>query len=217
MLLMVACGGGNAPDTVEAKPEAETAQAAATSVAYNVDAASSSLAWIGRKQIGQDMHGGTINIQGGSMSVENGNLAAGDFTIDMASIAITDEMPDEYKAKLVGHLSADDFFNVEQFPTAKFAITKVTAPSTDSTATHDISGNLTIRDVTKEITVPASVSMTEDQIAATSSFAINRADFNVKYGSATHILDIAKDDIINDEIEFSLKLKANKAAPAGTK
>jgi len=215
LLFLVACGG-TGPDTVEAKPEAETAQAASTSSTYAIDAASSTMNWSGGKKIGQSTHTGTIGISNGSLQVENGSISAGSFTVDMTSLAVTDQTPDEYKVKLVGHLKSDEFFNVEQFPNASFTLTKV-GPSTDSTATHIISGNLTIRDVTKEITIPANVNITEDQVTAKSNFAINRADFNVKYGSATHIVDIAQDDIIKDEIEFSLAVTANKAVAEGTK
>lgn len=215
LFFLVACGG-KGPDTVEAKPEAETAQATVTSTTYALDAASSTLAWVGRKQVGQDMHSGTISIQAGSMNVEGGNLTAGNFTVDMNSIQVTDQTPDEKKGYLVGHLKSDEFFNAEQFPTATFAVTKVAA-STEAGATHNISGNLTLRDVTKEITIPATITITQDQVSATSNFAINRADFNVKYGSATHIVDIAKDKVINDEIEFSLNMVANNQAAQGTK
>lgn len=215
LVFLVACGG-KGPDTVEANEKGEAAKATATSASYAIDAANSSMNWSGGKKIGQDTHTGTIAISNGAFEVENGNIAAGNFTVDMTSLAVTDQTPDDYKVKLAGHLKGDDFFNVELFPTASFTLTKV-VPSTDSASTHSISGNLTIRDVTKEITIPATVSMTEDQIFAKSSFAINRADFNVKYGSATHIVDIAQDDIIKDEIEFQLAVIANKAAAEGTK
>lgn len=216
MLFMVACGG-KSTDTVEAKPEAAAAQATTTSISFPIDAANSSLNWKGGKKIGQSTHAGTIAISEGAFQVENGNIAAGSLMVDMGSINVTDDMDEGYKTKLVGHLKSDDFFNVGQFPTASFTITKVEPATDDSTATHHISGNLTIRSVTKEITIPANVSMTEDQIFAKSDFAINRADFNVKYGSATHIVDIAQDDIIKDEIEFKLAVIANKPAEQGTK
>jgi polyisoprenoid-binding protein YceI len=216
LFFMVACGE-KGPDTVEAKPEADTAQASSTSATYAVDGAASTLEWIGRKQVGQDMHQGTIAIQSGSMSVEGGNLTAGNFVVDMTAITVTDQTPDEKKGYLVGHLQSDDFFNAEAFPTATFAVTKVEAATDDSTATHHISGNLTIRDVTKEITIPANVTISEDKITTSSSFAINRADFNVKYGSATHIVDITKDKIINDELEFNLSMVANKQVEQATK
>ena len=214
MFLLVACGGNNGPDAVEAKPEAETAQATTTSATFVVNQAQSSLNWIGRKQVGQRLHTGTINISNGSLSVENNNLTAGTITVDMNSINVTDQTPEDKKPMLVGHLKSDDFFNTEQFPNASFTVTKVAPAAGDSAATHMISGNLTIRDVTKEITIPATVSISGSQVKATSNFAINRADFNVKYGSPTHILDIVAEDIINDNIEFSLNLVASQQTAA---
>lgn len=216
LLFLVACGD-KGPDTVEANPEAETAQAAATSSTFALDVANSTLNWAGSYKIGPRAHTGTIGISAGSMNIEGNQIAAGNFTVDMNTIQVTDQTPEEKKNYLTGHLKSDDFFNVEQFPTATFVVTKVAEATDDSTATHHISGNLTLRDVTKEITIPANITMTDDQITATSNFAINRADFNVKYGSPTHIIDISKDKIINDEIEFKLNMVADRQAAQGTK
>ena len=66
-----------------------------------------------------------------------------------------------------------------------------------------VTGNLTIKDVTKSITIPASVS-TVDGITTFKSelFNIDRADFNVKYGSKRWIEGL-KDKFIDDLVEMS--------------
>ncbi len=215
IMLLVSCGD-KGPDTVEAKPAGETAEAAPMSAVYMVDPGQSSIAWVGRYQIGPKMHTGLININSGMMSVEAGRLLAGTVTVDMNSISLTDQTSEGGKAKLLVHLKSDAFFSTEQYPTASFTLTSVKPAPKDSAATHFISGNLSLRGVTKEITIPAKVAIQDNFLKASSNFALNRADFNVTYGSPTHILDIAKDDIINDNIELKLRIVANKKEAAGT-
>ena len=81
---------------------------------------------------------------GSSATIGNGlTVTAGTFTADMTKIVCTDSgLPAEYATKLIGHLAADDFFNVEKFPTAKFVISEVKAEANGEN-THVISGNLT--------------------------------------------------------------------------
>lgn len=86
--------------------------------------ANSTLNWTGRKVGGE--HYGTVAITDGFVALESGMVVAGEFTIDMATIASTDLSGDE-ASKLVGHLSSADFFDAVQYPTAKFTITSITA------------------------------------------------------------------------------------------
>lgn len=183
--------------------KAETSDAVAPAASGDtkliVDATASSLAWAGRKVSGS--HNGTINIQSGELSFTEGKLAGGSFIIDMGSITNLDITDAEYKAKLEGHLKADDFFAADKYPTSKFEITNV-ADNGDSSLT--LSGNLTIRDSTKNITFPVSVTEnTADKFAANADFNIKRQDWGVKYTGM-------KDDLISDEINFKVALVAAK-------
>jgi polyisoprenoid-binding protein YceI len=175
-------------------------------------ASGSLLNWEGSKLAGT--HNGTINVQAGKFSVAGGALTGGSFTIDMNSINCLDLAEDaETKAKLEGHLKADDFFGVATYPTASFAITGVKA-SADAGATHEITGSLTIKDKTESITFPATVTQEGDAITTVASFVINRAKFDVRYGSAS-FFDNLGDKVISDEIKISFSLTASKGAVAG--
>ena len=69
---------------------------------------------------------------------------------------------------------------------------------------------MTIKEVTKEISVPATVTVTDNAVSIVSkSFKINRVDFGVKYGSKS-VFDNLKDKFINDDIELVVKAKATK-------
>lgn len=177
----------------------------------------SSITWNGEKNVVGKGHNGTIGLTGGSLIVEDGNITAGNFTIDMKSIAVTDDMPEEKKGYLIAHLAGTsgddkkdgDFFQVTKYPTAKFEITEVT-PVTKEGATHTISGNLTMLDKTNNITFDANVSTEGETLTATTApFAIDRTKWGITFMST--LAGMAKEAALKDEIILSINLKANTA------
>ena len=210
---MASCGS-NASDAGNAD-SAATANTGA--VTYTV-APESVIGWRGSKVVGIGEHKGSIAISEGSVSVENGKLTAGSFTIDMNNIVCTDSIPDEYKQKLIVHFQADDFFNVAKFPTAKFEITSVEEKA-EGTNTHVISGNLTLRDSVKNISIPAAVTIDGTTFTAKGSVSINRLDWGVNYDKANMSLSdkakaALKNGVVSETIEISLDIKASAATEA---
>ncbi len=170
---------------------------------------SGTLKWVGSKAIG-DSHQGTINLSNGKLAVAGQDVKAGDFEIDMGSIAVTDLEAGKGKEKLEGHLKNEDFFNVGEFPKGMFQIVEVTPVSGVQDVTHNVTGNLTLKGIKKSITFPASIAVMGDKISAVSpSFTINRTDWGIKYGSSGSFADLAKDKIINDDIALVLELDAS--------
>ncbi|WP_439128661.1 YceI family protein [Polaribacter sp.] len=168
----------------------------------NVDTANSVITWKGTKPTGA--HNGVIMLKEGSLVVENGTLKGGEFVVDMASIKNLDIPAEkEGNAKLVGHLTSADFFDVAKYPVSKFVITSVE----EKEDKLHVTGNLTIKDVTKSITIPAML-MTEGGTTTFKSetFNVDRADFNVKYGSKSFFDDL-KDKFIDDMMELSFTVK----------
>jgi polyisoprenoid-binding protein YceI len=185
--------------------ETEEAKEVAVNVAElnNVDLSTSMITWKGYKPTGS--HNGTVALQDADLLIEDGALTAGEFTIDMNSIKVEDIPADnEGNAKLRGHLTSADFFDVATYPTAKFVITNV--EKKEGNKVH-VTGNLTIKDVTKSVTIPAMMS-SENGINTLESetFMIDRAEFNVKYGSKSFFDDL-KDKFINDDMEMSFVVK----------
>ena len=169
----------------------------------NVDLSTSMITWKGYKPTGS--HNGTVAIQDADLLIEDGALKAGEFTIDMNSIKVEDIPADnDGNAKLRGHLTSADFFDVATYPTSKFVITNV--EKKEGNKVH-LTGNLTIKDVTKSVTIPAMMS-TENGVTTLESetFMIDRAEFNVKYGSKSFFDDL-KDKFINDDMEMSFVVK----------
>ena len=171
----------------------------------NVNVDNSTVTWIGSKPTGS--HNGSVALKSGNIVVENGNVKSGEFTIDMTTIKVLDIPADKgANADLVGHLKHSDFFNVEKFPTAKFVV----ASSEVKDGKVIVTGNLTIKDVTKSITIPATVSEAGGVINFKSDvFKINRTDFGVKYKSKSFFKNL-KDKFINDDIEMAFDVMAKK-------
>jgi polyisoprenoid-binding protein YceI len=206
-LFATSCGGG-AVSSTDAQDEA---QAGELSMSYAVNSEESTIEWVGTKITGSS-HNGTIAISNGILNVEEGNLAAGNFDIDMNSIVCLDLEDQESNGKLVGHLKSDDFFDVANFPSATFAITAVKALE-GGESTHEISGNLTIKGNTRNISFPASISMDENGLSASASFTIDRTEWDVRYGS-TKFFEGLKDNAINNDIALTLSLNATPTVTA---
>ncbi|MEK6554505.1 MAG: YceI family protein, partial [Bdellovibrionota bacterium] len=83
--------------------------------------------------------------------------------------------------------------------------------------THDVTGDLTIKGITKSVTVPATIKTEKDMATATASFDIDRTLFDVKFGSKNFFENLAGDRVINNNIKMDVKLVAKTAttpAPA---
>lgn len=176
------------------------ASAPKKSETFKVDASKSSVTWLAKKVTGQ--HNGKIALENGSLTVADDKITGGKFLIDMNTIEVLD-LQGEWKDKLTGHLRSDDFFSVEKNPKTSFEITKVDNKA-DAT---NITGKLTIKGITKEITFPASVSKKGNVVVAIATIRVDRTKFDIKYGSKSFIEGIG-DKAIDDEFEMQVNLVA---------
>lgn len=156
-----------------------------------VSTKASSIVWNAKKVTGE--HTGTIGISAGKLVVNKNQITGGNFTIDMKSIVCKDITDPEYNKKFVGHISSGDFFEIEKFPTAQFVITKV--------AGNQVSGNLTIKGITKAITFPAQIAVNNGKVSAKANITIDRTDYDIKFGSKKFFESIGDKAIFDD---FSL-------------
>lgn len=198
--ILASCGS----EAVEATDKKEVAEATVESVAYKVDPAASVLNWHGEKVAYG--HDGTINITEGELTMKGDTVTSGNFVVDMKTVVGTDEGANpEDMAKLAGHLMSPDFFDAEKFPTSKF---EVTGWAKNADGTHNLSGNLTIKDSTKNISFPATIKVEGEKLTANAEFTINRNDWGVTWGSG--LSGAIGDKIISDDIKFKVNLVANK-------
>ncbi len=210
VLLFISLGLLAACNSKPAGEEASTSKAgkaaAATGKSYQVNTSNSTITWTGSK-IGGD-HTGTLKLSNGSIAVEDGKVTGGSFTIDMNSLKNTD-LPAEKQGDLEGHLKNEDFFDVPKYPQSKFEITKITSVSGDPAASHLVYGNLTVKDVTKQVGFKTKINVSAAGVQVTSPpFTIDRTAFNIKYGS-NKFFDNLKDKAINDNISLQLNIAAS--------
>lgn len=193
----------NEAETTEAEIVAETTN---VSTKFIVNTDSSTITWTGYKPTGS--HHGNISIESGVFNTNSNAIESGTFLIDMKSIQVKDiPVEEESHAKLTGHLKSPDFFDVEQFPSAAF---EVTGFETVEGKTM-LSGNLKMKDVVNNITIPVSMSQDGETYTITSeTFTIDRSKWNVQYGSKS-FFDNLGDKFINDDIELQLNVTASKS------
>lgn len=203
---LVSCKGEK-KDKVEAKEpvkEVKKEVEEVKNVAGNVDVTTSVVTWKGTKPTGA--HNGTVALKGGNLEVEGNTVKGGNFIIDMNSINTLDLKAGDGKEDLDGHLKNEDFFNVAKYPTAKFVITSVE----EKDGKLAVTGNLTVKETTKSITIPATVSTTDGVTTFKSDkFNVNRTEFDIKYKSKSFFNDL-KNKFIDDLIEFSFDVKTKK-------
>lgn len=161
-----------------------------------VKTSESTVTWKGYKVTGS--HYGIINLKSGSLSFDNDKLVGGEFVVDMTSL-ISQDLEGEYKGKLEGHLKSDDFFGVEKFPTSSLVFTEVKASGKNS---YEVTGNLTIKGITKAVTFDVSVYGSK----ATATMKVDRSQYDVRYGSGS-FFDNLGDKTIYDEFDLVVDLQ----------
>lgn len=171
---------------------------------YNINPTESKVMWTGYKVTGE--HTGTINFNKGSLNLKAGKLIGGTFSIDMASLKTTD-LEGEYADKLNGHLKSPDFFGVENHPYAKLTITKVV--SRGETGAYRVTGNLTIKNITKEVKFNLDLDQKRGMLNGTTDLKIDRSEFGVKYGSGS-FFDNLGDKTIYDEFDLEIHFVAKQ-------
>jgi polyisoprenoid-binding protein YceI len=119
---------------------------------------------------------------------------------DAASINTNDERRD-------GHIRTADFFEVEKFPKLTFKSTSVEKGSGD---TYKVTGDFTLRGVTKPVTLTVeSTGVVKDgygltRAGFTVTGKINRRDFGVAWGGLIE----AGGAVVSDEVKLEFDLAA---------
>lgn len=143
---------------------------------FFINPAFSTIEWKATEMRGIRLRTGKILFKSGYILKKNDSLAGGRFIVDMESMDVTDVPANEKVARknLLNHLKADDFFNTALYPTSTFEITNV---QQHSGSLYHIQGNLTIREVTRNISFTA-IQQGEYYVAA---FTFDRFLWKIAY------------------------------------
>ncbi len=137
------------------------------------------------------------------MDPANPSAATVDITIPIANLSTA-------SAGLTKHMLGKDFFEAETHASARFVSTKVTVEGTNAV----IEGNLTIKGVTKPVTLDARFTgvgtnpySKKETVGFEADTTIKRSDFGIAYGIP----------MVSDEVALGISVAFEKApAAAGT-
>lgn len=124
--------------------------------------------------------------------------------IDVASI-------DTNQPDRDAHLRSDDFFNAEAFPKLTFESRNV---ETNDGQAFRVTGDLTIRDVTREVTLDGELEgriqdpWGNERAAFSAKAEISRADFNVRWNQALEAGGV----VVGDKVKINFYIEAVKQA-----
>ena len=183
----------------DAKIETGTDEGAAhdhLSGTFGFDNTNSMVAWTGTKVTGS--HNGTINLSDGQVDIKDGVITSGEFIIDMSSITVLDIEDAENNGKLKGHLSSDDFFGIENHPTATFSVTEGKMGK--------MGGDLTIKGITKPANMTYMIVSNDAGHSINGTTTIDRTAYDIQYGSGKFFDDLG-DKMINDMFTLDFELK----------
>lgn len=127
--------------------------------------------------------------------LEDGSV---EFSVDVASVDTDNEKRDN-------HLKSDDFFDAEKYPEMTFKSNKITADGNSFSMT----GDLTIRDVTREVTFACEFLGTvkdpwgNTRAGFSAITTINRQDFNVHWSKVIETGGL----VVSNEVEIQLNLE----------
>lgn len=176
------------------------ALAAAEPVVYKVDASHSGVSFTIRHFVTNTP--GRFKDFDGTIKYDKQNPTASsvDFTVKTPSIDTANDDRDN-------HLRGGDFFDVAKFPTMTFVSKKVTAKDAD---TLEVTGDLTIKGVTKPITIPVEVLGTAktpngEKAGFETAFTINRKDYGIEWN---RVMDSGA--VLGDDVKVTISIEANR-------
>ena len=147
----------------------------------------------------------TVSVQFENYAIEI-ETEGDDFTTAIASYVADVKTIQSGDAKRNGHLLSDDFFNAEKYPEMKFVTENITKTADQA---FDIQGLLTIRDVSKSISLRAELEgIAKDpwgniKAALHVTGKINRKDFGLNF----HVLTDTGSLLVSDEIKLEADIQ----------
>ena len=178
---------------------------------FTIDVKKSKVNWTGYYLFEFGEHRGTIEIIKGNLQTADNEVTGGSFELDMKSIRDVDMPKDDGGKDLETHLMSKDFFDVDNFPTAQFQITKTEKikEARPGQPNVDVFGDLTIKGVKNGIKFPALVTINENGVTAKARFKFDRTKWEIKYNSGKFFAD-AGDGAISDAIAIEIDLLTSK-------
>jgi polyisoprenoid-binding protein YceI len=173
---------------------------------YQIDTAHSAAQFKVRHMMIANVKGEFDKVSGAvNFDPANPSASSVEANIDVSTISTRDEQRD-------GHLKSPDFLDAEKFPNITFKSKKVTAAGGDS---FSVLGDLTIRDVTKEVTLNVEELTPEAKDpwgnmrrGATAKTRINRKDFGMAFNVALE----AGGFLVGEDVDITIDVEMIRQA-----
>jgi len=186
--------GLTAAVTAGARPAAER---------YEIDPAHTYIGFTAKHMLVTNVRG-RFNRFSGHITLDSQDItkSSAEVTIEAASIDTDNERRDD-------HLRSADFFEAEKYPTIRFVSRRVEKKGESLT----LVGDLTIRDVTREVAIPFELTGpvaagNRKSIGVEASLRINRFDYGLKWNRAIETGGL----VVGEEIRIDLNVEAHSAA-----
>ena len=184
-----------------------TTTTAMTTNNWNIDTAHSGIHFSVRHMVVSKVRG-RFSKFAGTVRIDDADLARSsvEATIEAASI-------DTGVAERDDHLRSPDFFDVGKFPELKLKSTRIEKMGDDR---YRVTGELTIRDVTREVAVDveyggkASDPWGNERAGFTAKVAIDRKDFGLKWNQMLEAGGV----LVGDRVDIELDVEAVRSAAA---
>lgn len=177
---------------------------------YTLDLENSCVFWTGRNLA--NVHQGTVKFSAGTLHIVRGKLVRGYLTADMTSFACDDIKDSAMNMMLLAHLSSDDFFAVDEYPTAEFEWDHAEYLDVFPGQPNVIlRGKMTIRGHQEELEIKGVKGFNSTgECAFQSHFDLDRTRWNIQYGSGKLFESLAM-HLVNDHISIGMRLIATPA------
>lgn len=185
--------------------EADPALAALTGE-YTIDPAHSSIGFTVRHAMVTNVRGAFSEYEG-ALTLDGADPARSSASLDVKIASIDTGIADRD-----GHLRSADFFDAETFPAMTFRSTAAEQVSADR---YRITGDLTLRDVTKPLTIDLDFhgSATDvygaERVGFEGSAEILRSDWGLTWNAALETGGV----MVSDKVKLTFDISAVKAAP----
>jgi polyisoprenoid-binding protein YceI/rhodanese-related sulfurtransferase len=180
---------------------------------FTLDREKSLIRWTGKNLLNH--HEGTVRLTSGEIVIDHGRLKHAWFTIDMRTLACADLTDATWNARFIQHLMDADFFDTANFPEATFSAESVTPipKTTPGMPSHHLTGLLTLRGKTDELTFPAIIGTADNgqTLGAQAELHFDRTRWGAIYGSGK-FFDRLGQHLVNDLVHLHVKIVAAKTA-----
>jgi polyisoprenoid-binding protein YceI len=167
---------------------------------YTIDPTHSRIGFVARHAMVTKVRGSFNEFTGsGYFDAEDPSASKAELVIQAASI-------DTRNADRDGHLRSNDFFDMETYPEIRFATTSVERVDD---ANYRVTGDLTIKDVTKSVTVDfeytgaATDPFGNQRVGFEGSTTVNRKDWGVNWNAALDAGGVLVSEKVTLEFEVS--------------